>query len=266
MSRVDSTINYVRQFSLAIASWQQSWYFVQEHKPWKGLKEYGWVAKLVIAGAVLFGFQFCYSLVSWISNLGASSQPLGLTSTMSTFYSDVALKNFEWIFSGGSKYLILILLEVLVFHFTRFTLSFLTGRESDSTFDAFIKAEIRMIKVSIRCWFMETVIIFLLGIGLSIFGMEGSKEFLGFFIQCYFLGYAMIDNYFECFGATIKESFTQVWEVPGVAIGIGIVAYGLMHIPLVGVVLATTFGAVAATIAIYKLQPPEALHFEAQIV
>jgi uncharacterized protein (DUF697 family) len=76
----------------------------------------------------------------------------------------------------------------------------------------------------------------------------------------------MIDNYFECYGATIKESSAKILEVAGATIGIGIVAYGLMYIPLVGVVMATTFGAVAGTIAIYKLMPPDTLLFEAQIV
>ncbi|MCR9289497.1 MAG: hypothetical protein NXI23_19155 [Bacteroidetes bacterium] len=266
MSKIDSAIVYFRQFLLALVSWEQSWHFVKEHQPWKGLKEYGWITKIVVVGAIIFGFQFFVSLFSWVTNLGTSQQALGLTSTVSSFYQDVAVENFKWIFSGGSKYLILILLEVLVFHFTRFTLAYLTGEKSDSTFDAFVKAEIRMIKVAIRCWVLETIIIAIMGVGLGIFGMGGLKEFFGFFVQCYFLGYAMIDNYFECYGATIKESSLKILEVAGATIGIGIVAYGLMYVPLVGVVLATTFGAVAGTMTIYKLMPPDTLQFEAQIV
>lgn len=266
MSKTDTAINYIRQFMLALVSWRQAWDFVKEHQPWKGLRNYGWFVKLGVAGAIVFGFQFCSSLVNWVSNLGIASQGLGLTSTMSSFYNNVALENFEWILSGGSKYLILVLLEVLVFHFTRFTIAFLTGKDSDSTFNAFINAEIRMIMVAIRCWVMETVIIFILGLALGIVGFESWKPLFAFFVQCYFVGFAMIDNYFECYGATIKESAKVIREFAGASVGVGIIAFGLMYVPLIGVVLATTLGAVAATIVMYKLIPPEAMQFEKQLV
>ena len=266
MHHTDRAIHFIRQFTLSLASWQQAWIFVKEQKPWKSLKEYGWVAKLVTIGAIFIGFHFFSSLWDWFSNLGNSDQPLGLTSTMSSFYNNVALENFQWILNGGSKYLILILLEVLVFHFARFTLTFLTGKEQDSSFDAFVNAEIRMIHVAARCWLLETVVIFLLGIALNIIGFSSWKPFFAFFIQCYFVGYAILDNYFECFGATVKESAAKILEVAGAAVGIGIVAFGLMYVPIVGVVLATTIGAVAGTITLHKLIPPDQLQFEAQIV
>lgn len=266
MSRLDKTYDIIRQFTFSLASWQQAYFFIKEHKPWIGLREYGWLIRVAIIGAIIFGLQFCKNLFSWISTIGTTTQQLGLTSTMSSFYNDVALKNFEWILSGGSKYLVLILLEVLVFHFTRFTLAFLTGQDSDSSFNAFVKAEIRMIKVAIRCWVLETICIFLLGLGLGIIDFESWKGFLSLFIKFYFVGYAMIDNYFECFGATVKESSMKIAEMAGATIGIGMVVYGLMYIPFVGVVLSTTIGAVAATITVYNLVPPEKLQFEAQMV
>jgi len=43
--------------------------------------------------------------------------------------------------------------------------------------------------------------------------------------------------------------------VPGVAVATGMVAYFLMFLPLVGVVLATGLGAVAATMAMERFSP-----------
>ena len=76
----------------------------------------------------------------------------------------------------------------------------------------------------------------------------------------------MIDNYFECYGAKIKESAKIIREFAGASVGVGIVAFALMYVPLIGVLLATTLGAVAATIVMYKLVPPEDMQFEKQLV
>ncbi len=257
----DLAINYLHQFLLALAAYVQAWFFVKEHKPWKGLREYGWLVKIVGFAAILLGLGFCINLLRWFSSMG-SSDSMTMQAGMLSFFNDFAWENVKWVFKGGSKYIILVLLEILVFHFTRYTLDQLTGAKSDASFNAFVDAEIRMIKVAFRSWILEIITIGILGIVLGILGMKGWKPFFGFFVQCYFVGFAMIDNYFECFGASIKESSKMIWEVAGASVGIGMIAYLLMFIPIVGVVAATGLGAVAATIIMYKLVPPDTIQLQ----
>ena len=67
----------------------------------------------------------------------------------------MAFEGYDFLFVGGMKYVMMMLLEVVIFHMVRVTLEKLTGQTSDLSFQAFFNAQIRMIKVSIRSYIME---------------------------------------------------------------------------------------------------------------
>ena len=79
-------------------------------------------------------------------------------------------------------------------------------------------------------------------------------------IQCYFLGFAVIDNYNEIYKLSIKESAKYTRIYAGVALGIGAAVYVLMLLPIIGTIFAPLLGAVAGTMTMYELeqkdQPP----------
>ena len=73
-------------------------------------------------------------------------------------------------------------------------------------------------------------------------------------VQCFFLGFAIIDNYNEIYKMTIKQSFKFTQQYIGVALAVGVVVYMLMLLPLVGTVLAPLLGAVVSTMTMYQLE------------
>jgi CysZ protein len=136
----------------------------------------------------------------------------------------------------------------------RRTISILTGQDSDASMKAFIAAQVRMIKVVFLCYAMEMG----LGIALKIFfGIFGFLDFLQpvflFLISLFFLGYTVMDNYFEQFALSVKEGMHFSKQFIGIALGVGLVIQVLFMVPVIGTILAPMLAAVTVSIALYEL-------------
>ena len=156
--------------------------------------------------------------------------------------------------SSGTRYLLLILLEVIIFHFSVKTLSLLTNNTKYPNFKDFIAAEKRMIKLLFISFIKGLLASIFLKVILSIFGLGNLTSFMMFFVYSYFMGYAFIDNYNEQFDINIKESLLKVRQHVGAATLLGVVVTGLMYFPVIGPFFAPLFGAVAATLYSHKYQ------------
>ena len=75
---------------------------------------------------------------------------------------------------------------------------------------------------------------------------------LAFFISAYFWGVAMVDFNSERKRFNIKQSFAYIRRHRGLALGNGIVFYGMFLIPVLGWMVAPTFGIIAATLAVLE--------------
>jgi CysZ protein len=241
--------SYLQQFFLTLFHYPEAWDFIKKHQIWRGLRSYGWVVRLLIFVAIIFGLHMFSSLADWVRQLSNSENPISFQAGMSSFFDKVAVENFKWAFDGGAKYLILILLEILVFHVTRKTLEIKTGISRDATFNSFLHAEWRMIKVAFFCLVMEKLANIPIAIVTGILPLESVLEpLLKFLVSCFFLGFAILDNYNEIFKLRIRESFKATGPMFGIAMAIGMVTFILMYLPLVGAIAGTILGAVVGTI------------------
>ncbi|MAW88151.1 MAG: hypothetical protein CMJ42_16660 [Phyllobacteriaceae bacterium] len=243
----------IRQFVFTMPLHLEAIEFLKTHKPWKGLLRHRWAAIVVGVLAILIGIELVRTVSEIIQNM---QQSLGDESVnQAGLLGVIDLSRFDWVLHGGKKYLVLIILEIFTFHFIRQTLEKRIGLKSEHTFRAFLHAEQRMMIVSLQAWILESIVRGLVNIPLGLFGLSFMKEGVGLLIQFYFLGYALVDNYLECFEYKVREAERITRTVAGVAIAVGAVAYFLMFIPVIGIVLATMIGAVTATIAMEKLAP-----------
>lgn len=84
--------------------------------------------------------------------------------------------------------------------------------------------------------------------------MEFMKPVLVFAVQCYYLGFTIVDNYNEQFGLSIKDSAKYTYQNHlGVALGVGLILNILLFIPVLGVVVGPLLSAVTATLVMYQL-------------
>ena len=157
----------LHQFFFSLLKHREAPDFIRKHRLWHGFWQYGWMTRILIVAAFLVGLKLFSVLIDWwgvadLSNIGST------VSNMGVLIMDFASEGFNYLFLGGMKYVILILMEVLVFHVCRRTVSILMGKDSPSTFHDFLRAQIRMIRVSVRSWIRESVVTLIIG---TIFGI-----------------------------------------------------------------------------------------------
>jgi len=245
--------NFIPGFFQALMEYWESFYFIRTHRLWKGFLNYGWLIWILLIGGLLVGYKFLKVFLGWFDRIrGGESE--NLFNSASMLFNSVAEEGYELFFMGGMKYIILILMEVLVFHVSRRTLEVLTGEAQDVRFNTFIQAQIRMIKVVIRSWIKEFIAMLLIGAITGILDVDFVKAPLVFLIQCYYLGFAVMDNYNERYELTIKESIKRIEPHAGAAVGIGLIFYVFLLIPLVGAIVAPVLAAVAATLLMHEYE------------
>ncbi len=242
---------FISDLKLGIASQRRAFDFIKEHRLWIGFWKYGWAARFLMFLGAIVGLKFWSVLMSWWQS-AEMSNPMTATASIFSLFKNVSVEGYEMFYIGGAKYLILILMEILIFHFARKTLEILRGEAIDATFKTFVQAEIRMIKIVIRSYILEMILTFLISTLMGMFGLESIKFIPIFLVQCYFLGFVVLDNYNEIFGMSIKESELYARRFVGLAIAIGAGTYILLTIPLIGALVAPLVAGVAATLAMYE--------------
>ncbi len=252
---------YWHQFRVTLQKHLEAVFFIREHRVWEGFWSYGWVIRMLIVIGILLSLKFLSIIFGWYSEADTSTASAALSS-LGNLFSKIGSEGFNFVFAGGMKYVILILLEVVIFHVSRRTLTILLNEDSKASLDAFIKAQIRMIKVSARSWVMEIIFTMIIKIAIGIVGFLGFLQpVLIFAVHCYYIGFAMLDNYHEQFGMSIKDSARYARNFVGVSLGVGLILQGLMLVPVVGTIVGPFVGAVAVTLAMYQLSD---LHFQAR--
>ncbi|MTI31088.1 EI24 domain-containing protein [Xanthovirga aplysinae] len=96
-------------------------------------------------------------------------------------------------------------------------------------------------------------ILFLL-IGFLVPVISPLVPFAIFFVESYFFGFSMVDYRNEYFQINVSDSNKIIWKHKGFVLGNGIVFNLLLLIPLVGVLFAPSWAAVAAGLGINELE------------
>lgn len=227
--------------------------FIVKHRLWDGFWKYGWVSKVLIILAILFGLKFVDIIWDWFDRISAADSGAAFAE-MGMLLQNVALGSYDFLFSGGIKYIMLFLLEVVIFHICRRTSEILCNISSDLTLDTFVKAQIRMLKVVFRSYVMEMVFTALIKVAFNIFGfIEFMEPVFIFGVQCYFMGFLVMDNYVEQFHMNIKESVRFARQYIGVCLAIGLVLNIFLFIPFIGAIAAPALSAVAVSLIMYRI-------------
>lgn len=225
---------------------KKSYAFFKKHKLWKGIFEHKWILLLTVLLSVLFTFVLFSDLYSYLF----SSEEIGELGIIDSEVSNPNAKenNKNTAIFGGSKFLLLIMLEVVIFHFSVKTLEILNNEKYKTTFGMFMKAEIRMIKVLIRGFIQSLIAQVIIWFVLLLIGLSSLSPFLMFIVHAYIIGNAFFDNYNEQQKLNIKESDICIRHHSGAATTLGIItSIGLM-IPIIGPLVIPVLAAITANI------------------
>jgi hypothetical protein len=237
----------IHDFFYTLLAFPRAWRFMRNHRLWEGLREYGWVARALVAIGVLGAAYVIFEAVDWYGSHADAplSAMMSSESLVVQWFSELS----ESFSEGLLNWVTLVLLEVVIYHFMRRTLQIILKKnvENAHTFKPFLNAQIRMIIVSIIALTIEAVI---LNVAEAIH--EGWLFwFFSLFIRSTMLGYVIADNYNEQFGLSIDQSRRNLYRgYIGICFGLGLPLLLMLKIPLFGTILGPLVTSVTAAIVL----------------
>jgi len=225
--------------------------FIKEHRLWQGLNHYRWLSKALVIIAILVGLSFFRFVSKWYEISDISQQ--GIFGAETGIFASMIAAGKDIFIAGSYKYVMLLLIEVLVFHFVRRTLIIVTGEFISTDFKTFLSTQYRMIGVVFVCAILENVFRVILNIPFNWLGLDFFSPLLFFGVQAYFTGVIILDNYNEVYHMSLKQSLSYCWQYAGVTIVVGTIVSILFLFPLVGVIMGPIIGAVIAARTMHSL-------------
>jgi len=222
----------------------ESYTFFKENKLWRGIFQHKWILLVTVILSILFTFTLFSNLYEYffqaqeVADLELIDEEGGSTKSVN---KDTAIL-------GGSKFLFLIMLEIVIFYFSVKTLEILNKEKYPTNFGMFLGAEYRMVKVMIRSAIQSLIAQIVLSIVLAFSDLDYLLPVLMFLVHSYFIGLAFFDNYNEQQKLNIKESDICIRHHSGAATTLGAVASLGLMIPVIGPLLVPVFGAITANL------------------
>ncbi len=158
------------------------------------------------------------------------------------------------------KYLFLIIGSPLFAYLSEKTESIIEGKDYPFNFKQLMKDIARGIRLALRNMLWQTVYTVSILI-LSFIPVIGwVTPLLALLVECYYLGFSMLDYSCERNKLSTTQSITFIGRHKGLAIGNGIIFYLMHFIPLFGWLLAPSYAVIAATISLHKAKTEGLIH------
>lgn len=247
----------LKDIIIAIQSYQEAHRFIVKHRLWK------WI---LIPG-FLYSILFCAGIyLFWISSGQAIDSLFSITGLKKWMYTiEGSWLKFLFIFGQVILQLVLLLFYFSLFKFlfliigsplfaylSEKTEAIMEGRDFPFSFAQLLKDIARGIKLALRNALWQTVYTLSILI-LSFIPFVGwFTPLIALIIECYYLGFAMLDYSCERNKLSTSQSIEFIGKHKGLAIGNGIVFYLMHAIIIAGWILAPSYAVVAATISFYK--------------
>lgn len=244
----------------AIQSYIEAHRFIVQHRLWK------WILIPGILYALLFGAGIYLFWVSSGQAIDAFFSITGLKNWMNTIaggwlkflfiFGQVILQLIMLLFYFSFfKYLFLIIGSPLFAYLSEKTEAIMEERDYPFNFQQLLRDITRGIKLACRNALWQTVYTVSILI-LSFIPLVGwFTPLIALIIECYYLGFAMLDYSCERNKLSASQSIDFIGRHKGLAIGNGIVFFLMHGVFVVGWILAPSYAVVAATISFYKTKP-----------
>ncbi|MBV6654242.1 MAG: hypothetical protein KI786_10825 [Mameliella sp.] len=240
------------KFRCTLVSFPTSAQFIIRERVWEGFWKYGWFSKALTFVAILVGLNMVANAFEYFESFQNGEYAVSI-SGVTSFAQTLFDSSLGFLTDSGSRFLMLVLLEVIIFHASREALRIIAGKDSKSDFGDFFNAQVRMLIVGGYAWLLTLIAALPVKIFFGIFEfLDFLKPAFLFFIEAFFLGFTIVDNYHEQYGLNISKSFKLAKENIGINLGIGLVVRVLFWVPVMGPLIAPLIAAVAATIVMHE--------------
>jgi len=244
---------------LAIQGYGQAHRFIRHHNLWK------WI---IIPG-IIYMLLFCTSMYFFGKSATSVIEYISIKTGLHTWVESTSNSIIGFFITIGGMMLWIIL---MLFYFSLFKyLWFIVGspifaylsektealiEEKDYPFSLpqLMKDILRGIRIAIRNSLWQTVYLVSLLL-LSLIPVVGwVTPVFTILIECYYYGFSMLDYSCERHNLTAAESIHFIGSRKGLAIGNGLLFYGMHLIPIAGWVLAPAYAVIAAMLSMYPMK------------
>ena len=247
----------LKEIITAIQAYFQTHRFIIKHRLWKWILIPGIIYTLFFIGGI---FLFRYSSSKFIDYILLHT---GIRAWLESFANSglvsfiflviqigVQIVLFYFYFSLF-KYLFLIIGSPVFAYLSEKTEAIIEGKKYPFSFKQLLKDIVRGIKLALRNALWQSVysVCILLLAFIPVVGL--ATAVLAFFVECYYLGFSMLDYSCERHKLSSSQSITFIGRHKGLAIGNGMIFYMMHLIPFLGWVLAPSYAVIAATISLY---------------
>ncbi len=247
----------LKEIIIAIQSYGEAHRFIVKHRLWKWILIPGIIyAILFFAGIILFWNSSDIAIEHLLNITGLGKWMYAIEGGWLKFlfiFGQVILKLvLMLLYFSLFKYLFLIIGSPLFAYLSEKTEAIMEGKEFPFSFEQLIKDIARGIKLALRNTLWQTVYTVSILILSFIPVLGWFTPFFALLIECYYLGFSMLDYSSERNKLTTSQSIAFISKHKGLAIGNGIVFYLMHTVIIVGWILAPSYAVIAATLSLIK--------------
>lgn len=247
----------LKEIIIALQAYYQTHRFIIKHKLWKWILIPGLIyAILFCAGIYLFVVSSSSAIDFMLQRSGVGEWMEKMQNSWLSFlliFGQVILNIVLLLFYFSLfKFIFLILGSPLFAYLSEKTESIIEGKEYPFNFQQLMKDIVRGIRLALRNLLWQTVYTVSILI-LSFIPVVGwITPLLALLIECYYLGFSMLDYSCERNKLSTSQSISFIGRHKGLAIGNGMVFYMMHFIPILGWLFAPSYAVIAATISLYN--------------
>jgi len=246
----------LKEIIISIQAYFQTHRFIIKHKLWKWIFIPGLIYTLLFCAGIYLFLKSSNSAIEFmLLKSGLKEWMDKMQNSWLSFlliFGQIVLQLVSLLFYFSLfKYIFLIIGSPVFAYLSEKTESIMEGKDFPFSFKQLVKDIARGIKLAFRNMLWQTVYTISILI-LSLIPLVGwIMPLIALLVECYYLGFSMLDYSCERNKLSTTESITFIGRHKGLAIGNGIVFYGMHFVPLLGWLLAPSYAVIAATISLY---------------
>ncbi len=247
----------LEEIIIAIQAYFKAHRFIVKNKLWKWILIPGLIYSLLfVAGFFLFWKSSSHFIDYFFSRTGIKvwmQKEQGSFLKFLFVFGQIILQFIMMLFYfSWFKYLFLIIGSPVFAWLSEKTESLLHNKSYPFNTEQFFKDVARGIGIALRNTLWQTVYSVSILI-LSLIPLLGwATPVLALFVECYYLGFSMLDYTSERKGLSSAQSIDFIGHHKGLAIGNGIVFYLLHIVPVIGWIMAPGYAVIAATLSLQQ--------------
>ncbi len=245
----------LKELIIAFQSYFAAHKFIVKHRLWKWILIPGIIYAILFATGMYFFWVYSNEFITYIfqqTGLAAWLDTMkdGLLNLLVIVAQIIIMSIGLSFFFSFFKYAFLVVGSPIFAYLSEKTDSMKTGKNFPFSFSRLLADAKRGIAIAARNLLWQTTYLIAI-LALSFVPVIGwVAPLIAFMVECYYFGFSMLDYSAERKELSVQESIQYISTHRGLAVGNGMLFYGMHFIPVLGWILAPSYAVVAATISV----------------